>query len=155
LAVGGSYLARHGAVSRSSDDLDICDVVFRAREASRVVDSSGTGCGRVDFAFVQVLCEDDEPAGAEHAGVDGVDDRVDDENESKAENLERLLRLPDCREEPCDQSEDYEGVYVVAELESVQLEAGEKREDSVESGDFVEEEGEEDEFGGGAEGDEA
>jgi hypothetical protein len=43
----------------------------------------------------------------------------------------------------------------VAELESIQLEASEKREDSIEASDFVEEEGEEDEFGGGAEGDEA
>jgi hypothetical protein len=155
LAVGGSYLTRHGAVRRSSDDLDFSDVVFRAREASGIVNSSGTGSGCIDFAFVQVLCEDDEPAGAEHAGVDGVDDRVDDKNESKAKNFERLLRLPDCREEPCDQSEDYEGVYVVAELESVQLEAGEEGEDSIETSDFVEEESEEDEFGGGAEGNEA
>jgi hypothetical protein len=155
LAVGGSDLTRHGAVGRSSDDFHVGDVVLGAGEASGIVDSSGTGCGCVDFAFVQVLREDDEPAGAKHAGVDGVDDRVDNEDESKTENLERLLRLPDCREEPCDQSEDYEGVYVVAELESVQLEASKKREDSIEASDFVEEEGKEDEFGGGAEGNEA
>jgi hypothetical protein len=148
-------LTRHGAIGRSSDNLNVGDVVFRAREASGVVDSSGTGCACVDFAFVQVLCEDDEPAGAKHAGVDGVDDRVDDEDESKTENLERLLRLPDRGEQPCDQSEDYEGVYVVAELESVQLEAGEESEDSIETSDFVEEESEENEFGGGAEGNEA
>jgi hypothetical protein len=155
LTVGGSYLTGHGAVGRSRDDFYVRDVVFRAREASGVVDSSGTGSSSIDFAFVQVLREDDKPAGAEHASVDGVDDRVDDENESKAKNLERLLRLSDCREEPCDQSEDHERVYVVAELESIQLEASEKREDSIEASDFVEEEGEEDEFGGGAEGDEA
>jgi len=34
----------------------------------------------------------------------------------------------------------------VAELERVQLEAGKEREDSIETGDFVEEEGEKDKF---------
>jgi len=43
----------------------------------------------------------------------------------------------------------------VAELERVEMEAGEDGEDAVEAGDLVEEDGEEDEFGGGAEGDEA
>jgi phosphate uptake regulator len=102
-----------------------------------------------------VLCEDDEPAGAEHAGVNGVDDGVYDENKGEAEDLERLLRLSNSGEEPCDESEDYKGVYVVAELERIELEACEESEDSIEAGDFVEEESEEDEFGGGAEGDEA
>ena len=43
----------------------------------------------------------------------------------------------------------------MAELERVELVAGENREDAVQTGDFVEKEGEEDEFGGGAESDEA
>lgn len=43
----------------------------------------------------------------------------------------------------------------MAELERVEMVAGEDGEDSVKTGDLVEEEGEEDEFGGGAEGDEA
>lgn len=36
----------------------------------------------------------------------------------------------------------------MAELKRVELEAGKQREDSIEAGDLVEEEGEEDEFGG-------
>ena len=126
-----------------------------AGEAGGVVDRACAWNASVDLAFVEVLCEHDEPAGAEHAGVDGVDDRVDDENEGQAEDLERLLRLPDGGEEPCDQAEDYERVDVVTELKRVKLEAGEEREDSIEAGDLVEEEGEKDEFGGGAEGNEA
>ena len=47
-----------------------------------------------------MLCEHNEPASAEHAGVDGVDEGVDDENEGQTENLKRLLRLPDGGEEP-------------------------------------------------------
>jgi len=43
----------------------------------------------------------------------------------------------------------------VAELERVEVVAGEDGEDAVEAGDLVEEEGEKDEFGGGAEGNEA
>jgi len=42
----------------------------------------------------------------------------------------------------------------VAELQRVQVEAGEEREDAVEAGDFVDGEGEGDELGGGTEGDE-
>jgi hypothetical protein len=41
----------------------------------------------------------------------------------------------------------------VGELQPVQLVAGEDGEDAVEAGEFVDEEGEGDEFGGGAEGD--
>jgi len=40
-------------------------------------------------------------------------------------------------------------------LEGVEVVAGEEGEDAVEAGDFVEEGGEEDELGRGAEGDEA
>ena len=157
MAVGSSHLTGHGAFGGSGDDLDIGDVVLRTREASGLVDGACArclGCAVLDF-FVQVLCEDDEPACAEHAGVDGVDDGVEDEDEGQADDLERLLRLPDGGEEPCDQSEDDEGVDVVAELERVEVVAGEDGEDAVEAGDLVEEDGEEDEFGGGAEGDEA
>jgi hypothetical protein len=39
-------------------------------------------------------------------------------------------------------------------LEGVQFVSGEKRENAVDSGDFVDEEGEGDKFGGGSEGDE-
>ena len=39
-------------------------------------------------------------------------------------------------------------------MQGVELVAGEEGEDAVEARDFVEEEGEDDEFGGGAEGDE-
>lgn len=131
--------------------------MFGAREASGVVDGACTRRARLAVLdlIIQVLCEDDEPACAEHAGVDGVDDRVEDEDESQADDLKRLLRLPDGGEKPCDQSEDDEGVDVVAELKGVEMEAGEDGEDAVEAGDLVEEDGEEDEFGGGAEGDEA
>ena len=66
----------------------------------------------------------------------------------ETDDLERLLRLSDGGEEPCDQTEDYERVDVVAELERVELEAGKEREDSIEAGDLVEKECEEDEFGG-------
>jgi hypothetical protein len=131
--------------------------VLGAREACSVVDGACTRCTRraVLDLFIQVLCEDEEPACAEHAGVDGVDEGVEDEDECQADNLERLLGLPDGGEEPCDQSEDDEGVDVVAELERVEMVAGEDGEDAVEAGDLVEEDSEEDEFGGGAEGDEA
>lgn len=43
----------------------------------------------------------------------------------------------------------------MGELEPVEVVAGEEGEDAVESGDFVDEEGEGDEFGCGAQGDEA
>jgi hypothetical protein len=131
--------------------------VLGAREASSVVDGACTRRTRraVLDLIVQVLCEDDEPACAEHAGVDGVNDGVEDEDERQADHLERLLRLSDGGEEPCDQSEDDERIDVVAELERVEMVAGEDGEDAVEAGDLVEEESEEDEFGGGAEGDEA
>lgn len=43
----------------------------------------------------------------------------------------------------------------MGELKRIQIEAGEKREDSIEAGDFVEEENEEDKLGGGAKGNEA
>ena len=150
-------MAGHGAFGGSGDDLHVGDVVLGAREASGVVDGACARCSRraVLCIFIQVLCEDDEPACAEHAGVDGVDDGVEDEDECQADDLERLLRLPDCGKEPCDQSEDNEGVDIVAELERVEMVAGEDGEDAVEAGDLVEEEGEKDEFGGGAEGDEA
>ena len=131
--------------------------MFGAREASGVVDGACTRCTRrvVLDLVIQVLCEYDEPACAEHASVDCVDEGVEDEDESQADDLERLLRLPDGGEKPCDQSKDDEGVDVVAELKRVEMVAGEDGEDAVEAGDFVEEKGEEDEFGGGAEGDEA
>lgn len=125
------------------------------REAGGVIDRAGAKYVIIDLAFVQVLGQDDEPAGAEEAGVGSVDDGVQDEEECEADDLERLLGLPDGGEEPYDQAEDYERVYVVAELERVELISGEDGEDAVQAGDFVEEEGEEDEFGSGAEGYEA
>lgn len=155
LDVGGGHLAGQGALVGSRDDFDLGDIVFGVCEAGGVVNGAGTGHCILDFAFVQVLSQDDEPAGAEEAGVGSVDDRVQNEEKREADDLERLFRLPDSGEEPCDQAEDYERVYVVAELERVEVIAGEDGEDAVQAGDFVEEEGEEDEFGGGAEGDEA
>jgi hypothetical protein len=65
-----------------------------------------------------------------------------------------MIGSSDAGGEPDDEAEDAEEVEVMGELEPVQFIAGEDGENAVDGGDFVDDEGEVDEFGGGTQGDE-
>lgn len=98
-----------------------------------------------------MLGQQHEPAEAEEGGVDDVDERVDDVEPGESEVLQRRLVRADvwCEVEAEDQ--DADAVDVHAELQGVEVVAGEEREDAVEAADFVDEECENRELSAGAE----
>lgn len=65
-----------------------------------------------------------------------------------------MIGSADAGREPGDQAENDKGVDVVRELKVVEMVAGKDGEDAVEAGDLVDQEGEVDELGRGAQGDE-
>jgi hypothetical protein len=136
------------------DDVDVRDVVVRAREAGCVGDgvagcgrAGGGGCGRAAV----VLREDEEPGYAEEGGVGEVDGGVEDVEPGESEAVEGGLGA-DVGSQQGGQDEGEAGVDVHAQLDGGEVVAGEQGEDAVQARDFVEEEGERDEGCAGREG---
>lgn len=128
-AVGDGVLAGHGAWGGGGDDFDFADAVFGVGEAGGFVHGGATGEVVVGErgAFVQVLGEQDEPAQAEHGGVEAIEDGVEDVEPGEGEDLKGAIgiALADGGAEVADQTEDEDAVDVVGELERVEMVAGE------------------------------
>ena len=143
-------LHRHnpGCVSRGLNFRPAC-VDQRIGEARRVGDCLAARY----LVAVAVVDKHDKPADGKGGRVGDVDERVERVKVCEREALQRRLE-PDVRREIDGQGEGEDGVEVHRQLQRGEVEAGEEGEQAVEAGDLVDDEGEEDEFGADAEGDE-
>ena len=95
--------------------------------------------------------DDEEPGDGEGGRVGGVDDRVEDVEPRECEAVERRRRRADLPAQQDGEHERHQRVDVHGQLQRVQPESRQQRQEAVEPRDFVEEHGERDELRAGAE----
>lgn len=138
------------------DYLDARDVrVLRRGEARGVVHHALTGDvdGRRVRSGRSVLREDEKPAEAEGGGVGRVDGGVDEVEPGEGEDLEGGLgAAADVGGEEGGEDEGREGVEIHRKLEGGEVVTSQEGEEPVETGELVDEGGEGNELGAGAEG---
>ena len=120
-------------------DVDVADVVFRVGEAGCFVHGARAGAPVARVPARVVLRQNQEPRHPERGGVGGVDDAVERVEPRQRETVQRRLGA-DVRRQVGGQPQREEGVDVHGELERVELEAREQRQETVQRTDLVEEE---------------
>lgn len=152
LADCNGFAARWNTLIRRDGYIDMADVILRAREARSVIDSGSAGSGGlVTVRIAVVLRDDEEPCNSEGSCVCGVDHAVKDIEASERQTVEGRLCSDMGGEEDGDEESD-KGVDVHGELERRDMESGQESQEAVETRDFVQEEGESDEFGSRSQG---
>lgn len=151
-AAGGGVGAGRGGGRRGGGDhvtlvvdadVDVADVVFRVGEAGSFVDGACAGAPVARVPAGVVLRQHQEPRQREGGGVGGVDDAVERVEPRQRETVQRRLGA-DVRRQVRRQPQRDQRVDVHGELERVELEAREQRQQAVQRADLVEEQGQRD-----------
>lgn len=139
-----------GLLARIDRHVDVRDVEGRGCEASGVVDHLTPGTGRLlARGFAVVLRDDEKPGDGEGGCVRRVDERVADVERGEREAVEGRLGADMARQQGR-HDQRQQRVNVHGELQRREMEAGQESEKAVQPRDFVEQQGERDEFGAGA-----
>lgn len=150
-ADGHGLLARCQAIGGRRHHVNLADVVLGVGEAGRVADhlAAGPVAAAARLALVRVLRQDQEPRDAEGGRVGGVDDGVDGVQPGEGKAAQRVL-LADIAGQVDGEEEDNDGVDVHGQLQRRDVVAGREGQDAVETGDLVDENGEDDQLDAGA-----